>query len=438
MIKPGVEVFVLSPLGEVGPDLRADLRWQLIERILQTGPFQKSSRLPDLLRYLAERSIHGHPEELTEQRIGIAVFGKPADYSPAEDSAVRVHVRQLRLRLHEYFACEGRDEPFVVDIPKGAYALVFRPILSAAVSENQSSSLPLLSKVQKNRFTIQQILPWSLSAVTIICALLWSHTVTKRARAPVPWPLNSVIRQNEQTCIVLADSNSMLRLLGEKQISLEEYLSPGFQQNMIPPHMSDNVARLVNYISDSQLTSYADVLVSSTLTRLAGPRADHLIVRSARDLNRRDLEQGNYVFVGSQISNPWVSLFQSKLNFEVVEEGVGGKMFFRNKKPQPGEMDRYQGLEHTGSAGEDYATIALLPSSSGQGSALILQGLRQEGTEALGVLLADGVDRAKLKKALGIGEDARKPVYFEALIRTVAVAGAPVSNNIVATRIIQP
>src|ERR1700691_5620385 len=90
-------------------DLEQDERWQLIERILATSPFQKSVRLPDLLRYMAERSIHGHPEDLTEHRIGSAVFGKPADYSPTEDSSVRVHVRQLRLKLHEYFdSPEGR------------------------------------------------------------------------------------------------------------------------------------------------------------------------------------------------------------------------------------------------------------------------------------------------------------------------------------------
>src|ERR1700761_8868383 len=119
---------------EMSEKLRSDPRWQLLSRILLTEPFQKSHRLPALLCYLAEHSIQGRLEDLTEQRIGIAVFGKPAGYSPAEDSSVRVHVRQLRLRLHEYFAREGRDEPMRVDVPKGSYELVFesahsRPLL---------------------------------------------------------------------------------------------------------------------------------------------------------------------------------------------------------------------------------------------------------------------------------------------------------------------
>lgn len=159
---------------------------------------------------------------------------------------------------------------------------------------------------------------------------------------------------------------------------------------------------------------------------------------SARDLNRRDLEQGNYVFVGGPTSNPWVSLFADKLNFQVVEDGVGGKMYFRNRKPLPGEQATYQGLEHTGSAGEDYATISLLPSSSGEGNVLVLQGPRQEGTEALGVFLADAADRTGLMQALGIRNGSQPSTYFEALIQTQAVAGAPLSVHVVATRIIRP
>ena len=39
---------------------------------------------------------------------------------------MRVHVRQLRLKLHEYFNEDGRNEPIVLEIPKGSYAPVFR------------------------------------------------------------------------------------------------------------------------------------------------------------------------------------------------------------------------------------------------------------------------------------------------------------------------
>jgi hypothetical protein len=414
--------------------IRSHPRWQLVERILLTGPFQKSPNLHALLSYLAEYSILGRTDLLTERQIGVAVFGKPAGYSPADDSAVRVHVRQLRLRLHEYFDQEGRHENERVDIPKGSYALEFQsgvpepqpipPIVPAMPSESEKT----------RRMSVREVLFWPALAVAMVCAFGWYHAFRTAAPVPVPWPLNAVVQPDRQTRIVVSDSSTMLRQLGDHEVTLEEYLRPGFRESLIPPHLDAGLSRLVNYISDSQLTSFADLTVFSTLNKLAGPLGSELVLTSARDLDRRDLERGNFVFVGSPTSNPWVSLFADQLNFQAMEDTVGGKMYFLNKKPLPGEQRIYQGLPQTGSSGQEYATISLLPGSMGQGNVLILQGLRQEGTEALGALLADPNDRAQLERALGIRGNSLNQPYFEALIRAQTVAGAPVSIQIVTVR----
>jgi hypothetical protein len=68
---------------------------------------------------------------------------------------------------------------------------------------------------------------------------------------------------------------------------------------------------------------------------------------------------------------------------------------------------------------------------------MILQGLRQEGTEALSAFLADASDRKRLEKAVQQKAKSASP-FFEALVRSRTVAGAPVSVDIVAVRTIQP
>jgi len=83
------------------PDLNADERWLLVERIVASTSFHKAARPRELLLYITEQTLHGHAHQLNELNIGRAVFGKPADYGPLEDSSVRVHARQLRRRLHE-------------------------------------------------------------------------------------------------------------------------------------------------------------------------------------------------------------------------------------------------------------------------------------------------------------------------------------------------
>lgn len=420
-------------------DFHSDPRWSLVERILQTAPFQSSTNLHGLLSYLAERSIQSSGEPPTERQIGIAVFGKPADYSPAEDSAVRVHVRQLRLRLHEYFAQEGRKETLRVEIPKRSYALEFHEAIADSslqvVAPLSVEPVPIPSKAPPS--AARTVLLWIALTAALVCAVGWYRAVAGVAHAPAPWPLNTVIQQGQQTRIVVSDSSLMLRLLGQHEITLDDYLQPGYRKGLIPSHLPNNLQRLTNYILDSQLTSFADLSTISALMKVAGPLDKQLVITSARDLNRRDLEQGNYVFVGSPTSNPWVALFADKLNFQEVEQDVGGRIYFLNRHPLPGEQNQYQGLATTGSTGEDYATISVLPGPIGQGNVMVLQGLRQEGTEALSALLADSENRDRLHNAVQQRTKTSSP-YFEALIRSQAVVGAPVSVNVVAVRSIEP
>lgn len=420
--------------------MKEDPRWQLIERILATGPFQKSGRLRELLPYMVERALHGHGSDLTEHNIGIAVFGKPADYSPVEDSSVRVHARQLRLKLHEYFDGEGRAEPIVVEIPKGSYTPVFRSVAQAPVPEATASAPVESPSASQRPHHFRNALPWAIAVLlAAVCVWLSVRLASAPPRpTPPPWPLSAVFDGVNPTNIIIADVNyGMLRIISQQEGSLEEYLRPDIQQRMTPVHMSEREARIMSYIANSTLTSYADVVVATTLSDMAESGHGLISVRSARDLRLRDLESGNYVFVGSPSSNPWVLLYQRKLNFREGEGVVGDSMkYFVNEHPLPGEQKTYQGLEFTGSAGEDYATISLLPTASGRGSVLILQGLQQEGTEAAGLFLADKGSRAQLKKALKIQGDPTQPIYFEVLLRTRAVGGAPNATSIVAARLI--
>ena len=423
---------------EADANLRTDPRWQLIERIAASSSFQKSARLRDLLRFLAERTLHGQLQDLSEHSIGSAVFGKAQDYSVVEDSSVRVHVRQLRLKLHEYFDGEGRDETSIVEIPKGAYTTLFRTV------EQRSARPPVLAVVRHGLNSWLRALPWALAALFLLTTLAaWLRRPAVPLPPPPPWPLATLFDSgNRPVYVVVADINyGMTRLVDEQPVTLEQYLSPSYRsgETLANAHPTVREARVMKYLSGSLLTSYADLVVVDTLLRLSGTSRDRLAIRSARELRPRDLEEGTFVFVGSPSSNPWVSYFQAKLNFQEREGVVGESLkFFQNIHPRTGEQENYHGLAFTGSSGEDYATISLLPLGNGRGSVLILQGLQQEGTEAAGLFLADAGNRQKLQEALGISGIPGQPVYFEALIRTQAVAGAPNATSIVATRVIHP
>ena len=419
-------------------DLLVDERWQLVQRIVGSPPFQKSARLRELLEYLSERTIHGHAQDLTELHIGNALFHKPAGYDPLEDSSVRVHVRQLRLKLHEYFDEEGRNESLVLTIPKGSYSPVFKPGLKAAERPPDAAVSPQAA----NPWRTQAILAWAACGVLLaVSGMLFYRAGTHSTAAAVvsapPWPFSQLLDTKHQTIIVVADSNyGMSRILSGHSGSLDQYLRRDFLQAAHKQTGADS--RLSEYISNSTLTSFADVADVVTLLNIAGPLQRRVSVRFPRDLGLRDLDHENFIFIGSPASNPWASLYQNRLNFHEGESVVGDSVkFFVNTNPQPGEQARYEGLRWTGTMGEDYATIALLPNNTHDGSVLTLQGLQQEGTEAAGRFLADAENRRQLKIALGLSPTADnfpENIWFEALIRSRTVAGTPNTTTLVAVR----
>ena len=218
-----------APQPPVIDEPLADERWQLVQRILSSPPFQKSGRLRDLLQYITEQTIRGLAHELTEQHIGEAVFHKRPGYSPLEDSSVRVHARQLRLKLHEYFDGVGRDQVLVIEIPKGAYAPTFR----AAKAETGARPVQIERERARSNRTV---LPWTLCgalAILFAATLLFSRfdRSANVATANPVWPFSQIFDTRHQTVIVVADGNyGMWRILTGERGSLEQYLNRGLPQ----------------------------------------------------------------------------------------------------------------------------------------------------------------------------------------------------------------
>src|SRR5467141_1906052 len=107
-----------------------DQRSQQIDRLTNSHSLRGSESLCKLLRYLAERSPDHPPEHhvatVKEYQIATEVFGRSAGFDPQADSTVRVQAGRLRVKLAEYYATEGIDDPIIVELPKGSYVLSFR------------------------------------------------------------------------------------------------------------------------------------------------------------------------------------------------------------------------------------------------------------------------------------------------------------------------
>ncbi|MBL8175620.1 MAG: hypothetical protein JNK48_13185 [Bryobacterales bacterium] len=96
-------------------------------QVLDSQSFARSGQLKKFLRYVCELEISGRTGEIKEYSIGTEALGRPADYSPAQDSSVRRRAFELRAKLEEVYQGELAASPILIELPKGSYVPVFRP-----------------------------------------------------------------------------------------------------------------------------------------------------------------------------------------------------------------------------------------------------------------------------------------------------------------------
>jgi hypothetical protein len=102
-----------------------DPRWQLVQRVVASRSLGRSTLLSNFLLFVCDRYLQGRVADITEQQIGMHVFGRLEDFKSGDDNIVRNYARTLRKRMEEYFATEGRHETSILTIPRGAYLPVF-------------------------------------------------------------------------------------------------------------------------------------------------------------------------------------------------------------------------------------------------------------------------------------------------------------------------
>lgn len=103
---------------------RQDVLNQLA-RILDSSGFKDSARGSQFLSYVVHKTLDDGEGQIKGYTIGVEVFGKPDDFNPDTDAAVRVEAARIRKTLSLYYHEEGKHDPVLIEIPKGAYSPKF-------------------------------------------------------------------------------------------------------------------------------------------------------------------------------------------------------------------------------------------------------------------------------------------------------------------------
>lgn len=418
-----------------------DPRWQLAQRIIASRSFAKSSLLSRFLLYVCDRTLNGRTEEISEQQIGVHVFGRRPQYNPAEDNIVRNYARQLRQRLDAYFEEEGKAEELRLRIPRGTYVPTFaqrEEDIVPAFQEPVSSPVPVVPPgvLIEAAAVSQRLRAYMLCGVLLLAvaasALVWMaipHHVT-HAEPDSSHVLWSQIFNSRQTFLVPADDGIvMFQNLTGRSVHLADYISRSYLSITGPlPIDARNMADL----GAQRYTSIADLDAVLKFSRLSEARLDHVVVRYAGELHMDDLKDSNAVLLGSSYSNPWVELFQKNLNFEFSYEPRPNQSYITNKHPLAGESTVYAN-DATASSHRTYAVVALSPNLNNTGWVLIVEGLTVAGTQAAAETLFNrGAMQPILAKAKS-GNGMLRP--FEILIETRSFGSTAPQANVIASRI---
>jgi len=418
-----------SPVYDTG--LAADRRWQLVQRVVTSPSFEKSPRLKAFLIYVTEKVLQEHPEEATEQQVGVNVFGRPPGYDSGSDNVVRSQARQLRIKLEQYFATEGLAETTAIVIPKGTYLPSFVERSALPTPPNQSSRWsPALIGLSAATIVLSVVCTWQA------VALRRDGNPEQRDQTAAFWGLwSSIFTRSQDVLVVIPDHTyGAVQASAHRDIGLSEYLSGQYGTEVKDLAEHSGLTQILPKFYEGHLTGAYAATDIARISRLQHLTSQSLAVRWPHDISMRDLNSANLILIGNRNANPWVELFESSMNFEFRWDPNSDYNYCVNRSPRPGESAEY----HPTSSGEArvvYGGVAFLPTPQRRGNALIILGTSMAGSEISTEFITNDRLCSGLLEKLKQESKGKLP-YFEVLLKTTSIAAQAGRVEVVAYRVI--
>jgi hypothetical protein len=415
--------------------LEHDPRWHLAQRIVDGPQFCKSPRLSQFLLYIVSRTLEGRQSEVTEQQIGVHVFGRPRGYRTVDDNIVRSYARQLRKRLTEYFATIGIDHEIRIEVPLGSYIPAFtapalpKPLPAEIVLDLQADLNTAAVSFRWGWPRLLALFVYSAALIWLTCVVQSRITAAHYPTEPAQLLWKTMLQGAGDTFIVPADAGlNLIEDLSPQPLPLADYLKAEYLDRPLRGVDAGGESDL----RSQQLTNFIDLQMVATLSRLSEFNPGQVFLRFPRDLRFDDLKRANAIILGSSCSNPWSEIADSTTNFLIqCNPGQQGATVV-NRKPQAGEASSYS-IHSNEPVHETYSVIIFAPNLSGYGRLLILGGLDPAGIQAAGEALM------RSEAITPILERARRPdgslAPFEVLLRSTSIQAKAIDTRVIASRI---
>lgn len=397
-----------------------------IDRLVNSHVLHGSESLCRLLRYLAEHSLDHPGSPLKEYQIATEVFGRAPSFDPQSDSTIRVQAGRLRLKIAEYYASEGADEPIHVEIPKGSYVVSFhrREATGRLHSVAQSVRPDDLAAERKTdgkwKVAFVVLLVLLIVAVTAVAWFLARNPRADHPEEPVPVAFTTFWKSfadgPEEPWVIFSNG----AFVGRPETGMR-YFDPA----------RDSRDEILEHY-----TGVGEVLAIHALDRTFGLLHRQIRVKRGSLLSLDDVKNNDMIFVGSPAENLTLREIPSTQDFifHNLESGPRkGDLAIVNVHPQAGESPSWIGSPSHVRLVEDYSIVALVRGLNPAKSVLILAGTTTIGTQAAVEFVCQQNSIEELLRRLKVPADGELQP-FEAVLKVKVTRGVPVETNIVALR----
>jgi hypothetical protein len=404
-----------------------------LDRVLRSQRFRNTPSSRRLLTYLAGQTASGEAAQLKEYTVGVDAFGKPPNYDPRQDSTVRIQMGRLRKKLEEYYESEGRDDAWLLTIPRGGFGLecVERP--AGGVASLPAELGP--EAVPAPPWRAVAIAFAALFLIAAVCAFFFYRRPAAPSTASAWTPeLAELWRPLLETTrpLVIAIGNPLFLQFENKVL----YRDPGIDKwdDLVRSPETQAVRQALGKAEGRPAYYYAaigEVNAAFLLGLRLGPQQPSISLVRSSQLAWQQMAGANVLYLGPP------RFFRDRLgSLPVSLEITEAPGAFKNLNPRPGEQEQYayrDPVAYFSEDGEAYVLVTRAAGPSGH-SGILTFASNSTFARAGAVDALTSPEFTKSVVAKLRGASAAVPRYFQLLLRVKYKGGVPTETSYVLHR----
>jgi hypothetical protein len=413
-----------------------------LDYVLQSNTFERADLLRRFLRYICEMETAGRADEINEYTIATDALGRPATYSPGEDSSVRSRAHAVREKLAAFYESEGAEAPLRIELHKGSYIPHF---VSRTESERRAElSPPRIVPTAARGFAAGVI----LTAFLAVLVFLLLSPVKGRSSAPAIlrefW--GPLLQPGNDVILCIATAPSML---------LHSYqdgtLPPEPRIFRVPPevgkwyddlHMLDSGGRLYSQTSQNTIL-FGDNLAAVAAAKTLASAGKSTQILPEYSIGQLALRGRDVVLIGSPNYSPLAARILQKTPFSVRYDPVTRLEVISTEGSagEPAVVYSSQRNAQSGGLKVAYGLITVAPGPpAGDESGhriVLISGISSAGTQAAMEFFCSTASLSNLKSRFGAAASAALPPSYQVVVRCGVVKGLALGWAYEAHRIIE-